>query len=100
MSGSDGWRSRVRGVVLVNLATMSWATNAVLGRWLRADIGPITLTTLRFTTATLFFGMLLRGRPVEERRFGRDKWWILAMGLAGVVGFSPLLYLGLRYLNL
>lgn len=97
MSDPDGWRSRFWGVVLVNLATISWATNAVLGRWLRADIGPVTLTTLRFTAATLFFGMLLRGRPAEERRFGKDKWWILAMGLAGVVGFSPLLYLGLRY---
>jgi drug/metabolite transporter (DMT)-like permease len=84
-------------VVLVNLATVSWATNAVLGRWLRADIGPLTLTTLRFTVATAFFGILLRGRPPEERRYGKDKWWILAMGLAGVAGFSPLLYLGLRY---
>ena len=97
MSDSDGWRSRFWGVVLVNLATISWATNAVLGRWLRADIGPVTLTTLRFTAATMFFGLLLRGRPAEERRFGKDKWWILAMGLAGVVGFSPLLYLGLRH---
>jgi drug/metabolite transporter (DMT)-like permease len=41
--------------------------------------------------------MLLRGRPPEERRYGKDKWWILAMGLVGVAGFSPLLYLGLRY---
>jgi drug/metabolite transporter (DMT)-like permease len=91
------WRSQIWGVVLVNLATMAWATNAVLGRWLRADVGPLTLTTLRFTVATAFFCILLRGRPPEERRYGKDKWWILAMGLAGVAGFSPLLYLGLRY---
>lgn len=76
---------------------MCWATNAVLGRWLRDDIGPLTLTTLRFTVATAFFGIILRGRPSQERRYGKDKWWIIAMGLAGVVGFSPLLYLGLRY---
>jgi drug/metabolite transporter (DMT)-like permease len=76
---------------------MCWATNAVLGRWLRDDIGPLTLTTLRFTVATAFFGILLMGRPPQERRYGKDKWWIIAMGLAGVVGFSPLLYLGLRY---
>jgi drug/metabolite transporter (DMT)-like permease len=84
-------------VFFVNLATMCWATNAVLGRWLRADIGPLMLTALRFTVATAFFGILLRSRPPQERRYGKDKWWILAMGLAGVVGFSPLLYLGLRY---
>ena len=84
-------------MLFVNLATMCWATNAVLGRWLRDDIGPLTLTSLRFTVATAFFGILLRGRPSQERRYGKDRWWIIAMGLAGVVGFSPLLYLGLRY---
>jgi drug/metabolite transporter (DMT)-like permease len=47
--------------------------------------------------ATALFGLLLQRRPVEERRYGKDKWWIAAMGLAGVVAFSPLLYLGLRY---
>ena len=90
-------REKIGGIFLVNLATLSWATNAVLGRWLRHDIGPLTLTALRFTVATAFFGFLLRKRPLEERRYGKDRWWILAMGLAGVVCFSPLLYLGLRY---
>ena len=97
MNDSAGWRKQALGVVFVNLATMCWATNAVLGRWLRDDIGPLTLTALRFTVATAFFGILLRGRPSQERRYGKDRWWIVAMGLAGVVGFSPLLYLGLRY---
>jgi drug/metabolite transporter (DMT)-like permease len=89
--------TRVLGIVLVNLATMAWASNAVLGRWLRADVGPLTLSTLRFTVATAFFSLLIRNRPPAERRYGKDKWWILAMGLAGVACFSPLLYLGLRY---
>ncbi len=97
MNDSVTWRTRILGVLFVNLATMCWATNAVLGRWLRADIGPLTLTALRFTVAAAFFGILLRSRPPQERRYGKDKWWIMAMGLAGVVGFSPLLYLGLRY---
>jgi len=97
MVSSDSWQLRALGIVLVNLATLAWATNAVLGRWLRDDIGPLTLTTLRFTVATVFFSFMLRGQPSAERRYGEDKWWILAMGLAGVVVFSPLLYLGLRY---
>lgn len=97
MSDSGSWRHRAWGVILVNLATMVWATNTVLGRWLRGDVGPLTLTALRFTVATAFFSLLLQGRPKEEREYGKDKWWIMAMGLAGVVGFSPLLYLGLRY---
>ncbi|MFH1489979.1 MAG: DMT family transporter, partial [Pseudomonadota bacterium] len=97
MSLAGSWQTKAWGILLVNLATISWATNGVLGRWLRADAGPLTLTTLRFAVATAFFGFLLRGRPREELRYGKDKWWLLAMGLAGVVGFSPLLYLGLRY---
>lgn len=84
-------------MLLVNLATMAWSTNAVLGRWLRADIGPVTLTALRFTAATVAFSLLARALPAEERCFGRDKWWIVAMALSGVVCFGPLLYLGLRY---
>jgi drug/metabolite transporter (DMT)-like permease len=97
MTGSGSWKTRAWGVALVNLATMAWATNAVLGRWLRADVGPLTLTTLRFTVATALFSLLLLRRPQEERRYGKDKWWILGMGFTGVLAFSPLLYLGLRY---
>lgn len=97
MTGPGSLQTRVWGVILVNVATLAWATNAVLGRWLRNDIGPLTLTALRFTVATAVFTLLLQRRPPVERRYGKDKWWLLAMGLAGVVAFSPLLYLGLRY---
>jgi drug/metabolite transporter (DMT)-like permease len=91
------WRTRALGVLLVNVACIAWATNAVLGRWLRADVGPLTLTVLRFTAAAAFFSLLLSRRPPKERAFGKDRWWILAMSLSGIVAFSPLLYLGLRY---
>jgi drug/metabolite transporter (DMT)-like permease len=97
VTGPGARQNRAWGVILVNLATMAWATNAVLGRWLRDDVGPLTLTALRFTVATTLFSLLLLRRPPEERRYGKDKWWIVAMGLSGVVAFSPLLYLGLRY---
>jgi drug/metabolite transporter (DMT)-like permease len=89
--------TRAWGIILVNLATLAWATNAVLGRWLREDVGPLTLTMLRFTVATAVFSLMLRHRPPPERRYGKDRWWLLGMGLAGAVSFSPLLYWGLRY---
>ncbi len=73
MRDTSGWKTRAWGVVLVNLATMAWATNAVLGRWLRDDVGPLTLTALRFTVATAVFSLLLQTRPQEERRYGKDK---------------------------
>jgi drug/metabolite transporter (DMT)-like permease len=85
------------GVALVNLATFTWATNMTLGRWLRNDIGPLTLAAARFLIASACFAVLLQRRPPEERRLGRDGWLLLGMALSGVVVFAPTLYLGLRY---
>jgi drug/metabolite transporter (DMT)-like permease len=90
-------REQLVGIGLVNLATLTWATNMTLGRWLRDSIGPLTLAAARFLIASLFFTVLLRRRPAEERRLGRDRWLLLGMALSGVVVFTPTLYLGLRF---
>ena len=90
-------RERLIGVGLVNLAILTWSTNMVLGRWLREDIGPLTLAAARFSIASLFFLVLLRRRPPEERRLGQDGWLLLGMALSGVAVFAPTLYLGLRF---
>jgi len=68
----------------------------VLGRWLRDDIGPLTLAAARFTVASLCLLALLQRRPPEDRRLGRDGWLLVAMALTGVTVFTPTLYLGLR----
>lgn len=85
------------GIGLVNLATLSWATNMALGRWLRADIGPLTLAASRFLIASFIYAVLLQRRPAEERRLGEDRWLVVAMALAGVTLFAPTLYLALRF---
>ena len=90
-------RERMIGIGLVNLATLTWATNMVLGRWLRDDIGPLTLAAARFSIASLLFAVLLQRRPREDRRLGRDRWLLLGMALSGVAVFTPILYLGLRF---
>ncbi|MCL7454292.1 MAG: DMT family transporter [Anaerolineae bacterium] len=90
-------RAQVTGILLVNLATLSWATNMALGRYLRADIGPLTLAAGRFLIAAPIFAALLARQPAEARQPGRDRWLLLGMALSGVVAFPPLLYLGLRY---
>ena len=82
---------------MVNLATFTWATNMVLGRWLRDDIGPLTLAAARFLIASLLYAALLQQRPPEEHRLGQDRWLLLGMALSGVTVFAPTLYLGLRY---
>jgi len=89
--------SSLAGIGLVNVATVTWATNMVLARWLRADIGPITLAAVRFAIAAVAFALLLRRQPAEDRRLGSDWRLLVVMSLCGVALFAPLLYLGLRY---
>jgi drug/metabolite transporter (DMT)-like permease len=90
-------RAQWAGIALVNLATLTWATNMALGRYLRGDVGPLTLAAARFFIAAPIFVTLLSRQPAEERRPGRDRWLLLAMAVSGVVVFAPTLYLGLRY---
>jgi drug/metabolite transporter (DMT)-like permease len=89
--------SQIGGILLVNVATITWAVNMTLGRWMRGDIGPITVAAIRFTIASLFFVVLLRRLAPEERRLGPDRRLLFTLGLLGVTIFAPLLYLGLRY---
>jgi drug/metabolite transporter (DMT)-like permease len=97
MEPTSRLKTQLAGVALVNLATLTWATNMTLGRWLRADVGPLTLAAARFTIATPVFVLLCR-RPREPVVAGRkDGWLIAGMALIGVVLFGPTLYLGLRY---
>ena len=95
--------------LLVNLATLIWASNITLGRVLRNDIAPSTLGAARFTiAAVIFLALWLKSRqPLLASTPGTAKpsprqilinWiWPLGMGLCGVFGFTILLYLALRY---
>jgi drug/metabolite transporter (DMT)-like permease len=85
------------GVGLVNLATLTWASNMTLGRWLRDDIGPLTLAASRFLIASSCLAALLWRRPEDERRLGEDRWLLIGMAVTGVVAFTPMLYLGLQH---
>ena len=97
MQNESDRRARLAGIGLVNLATLTWATNIILGRWLREDIGPLTLAASRFLIASLVFVILLRRQPSEERRLGQDRFLLVGMALAGVATFAPTLYLALRF---
>ncbi len=94
--------------VLVNLATLLWASNIVLGRLLRDQIGPSSLGAGRFIIAGTLFLIILqfsnrghRLKAVENLISDRQRralWvWYLGMGFCGVFAFTSLLYLALRY---
>ena len=85
------------GILFVNLATLAWASNMILGRILKDSIGPVTLASSRFIVAALIFFLLLRRQGGTDRRIGGDFWLLAGMAATGVVLFSPVLYLGLHY---
>ena len=88
---------QLAGIFYVNLATLVWASNMVFGRMVKDNIGPFTLSAMRFSIASLFFVLLLQRLPPAERRIRKGYRLLGAMALTGVILFSPLLYLGLHY---
>jgi drug/metabolite transporter (DMT)-like permease len=98
-------RTRLAGIAFVNLATLTWATNIALGRWMRHDIGPITLAAGRYVVASALLALLVAREPRARDRTPapataaprRERWPLIAMALTGVALFAPTLYLGLRF---
>lgn len=87
---------RLAPYLLVNLATLLWAGNVVLGRALHQQIGPWSLACVRSFVATCLFAVILwrHREPLPTRR---DGWLLLGMALSGVVLFQGLLYAGLHH---
>jgi len=96
--GQRAARQRLWPYVLVNLATLLWAGNVVLGRALHQQIGPWSLACVRALVASCLFALLLwrRGDPVPVPT-RRDGLLLLGMALSGVVLFQGLLYAGLHH---
>ena len=61
---------QLAGIGYVNLATLVWASNMVIGRMVKDSVGPLTLSAMRFSIAALFFVLLLRQLPAAQRRIG------------------------------
>jgi len=91
------WKEDPRwAYVFVNLSCLMWASNFVLGRILRDEIGPLTLTASRFVVASIFYAVVLGRFAIKDRPSPRH-WALLAgMALTGVLGFPLLLYRGLQ----
>jgi drug/metabolite transporter (DMT)-like permease len=83
--------------VYVNLATLMWAGNMTLGRALRGQIGPFSLTAARVLIAAVLLLLLFRRLPPSDRRLGRDGPLLIGMALTGMVGFPILLYYALHF---
>jgi drug/metabolite transporter (DMT)-like permease len=68
------WKEDPRwAYVFVNLSCLMWASNFVLGRTLREEVGPLMLTVSRFVVASLMFDTMPPGMyPVHQTRGSRN----------------------------
>lgn len=83
--------------LLLALAALCWAGNAVIGRAVRFDVPPVALAFWRWTGAFVFclpFALphLRRDIPV----LWRYRWNTLILAATGVAAFNTMIYIGLQ----
>ena len=80
-------------ILLLVLTTLIWAGHSIVGRLAVGEIGPMTLTCLRWALALA--PILAAARPSLRRDWPvlRAHWlYLLAMGALGYTGFNALFY--------
>lgn len=83
-------------LLLLTLPPLLWACNAMVGRWLHADVPPMTLNLLRWALALLIllplsYRFLRRGSPLWTH------WKRMSMlGLLSIGAYNALQYLALQ----
>lgn len=79
------------------LPPLLWAGNFVVGRAVRHDLTPMTLSFWRWAIALIcllpFSYVTLRR---DWRRYWEQRWQVLRVSVVGVAAFNSLIYLGLR----
>jgi drug/metabolite transporter (DMT)-like permease len=85
-------------ILLLVLTTLIWAAHSLVGRLAVGQIGPMTLTCLRWGVALI--PILIAARPSLRRDWPvlRERWIYLAlMGTAGYTVFVALFYVAAHY---
>jgi drug/metabolite transporter (DMT)-like permease len=91
-------RQHARAYIQQGQLMVLWAGNSIVGRAVRDEVGPFTLSFVRWAGASL---VLL---PFAIRPLRRDwpvirRSWpiVLVLGLTGVAAFNAIMYTGLHY---
>lgn len=96
--GRAASRHRLTAYVLINLATLLWSGNIILGRAFHARIPPWSLAFVRASLASLLFiAVLWPGRGGHRRPTTREWKLLIGMAVCGVVLFQGLQYMALHY---
>lgn len=96
----SGWRAHLfnQPYILLTLAALFWAGNAIVGRAVHAEIPPIGLAFWRWVFAFWIMLPIAWRFLIEDRqRIVRHWLMILLLSALGVSSFGTLLYLGLQF---
>jgi drug/metabolite transporter (DMT)-like permease len=91
--------NHVAGTILLLLALLIWAGNALIGRMAPdAHVPPIGLNFWRWTVALIVLSPFAWLKLQAQVPLFRKHWLLCTMfGLAAVTGFNAALYIGLQY---
>ncbi|MGO8916471.1 MAG: DMT family transporter [Stellaceae bacterium] len=84
--------------LLLTVAMLSWAGNAVVGRALAGTVPPFGLSLMRWTIAFLAVAPFAMGEIIAKRAIILRRWrFLLSLGLLGLTICNSLGYLGLQW---
>lgn len=79
------------------LPPLLWAGNFIVGRAVREDMTPMTLSLGRWTIALVcLLPFALPAMRRDWRRYWDHRWLVLGTSIVGVAAYNSLLYFGLR----
>lgn len=87
------------GIVLILLALLSWAGNALVGRTAPdAHVPPLALNFWRWVVALVVLAPFAVPKLIAQWPMFRRHWWLWCMfGVISVTGFNAVFYVGLQY---
>lgn len=84
--------------LLLLIATLGWAGNAIAGKLSVNEISPMAVVFLRWTLVVAILGFIRRHHlHTDFAAIKNKKRWLVAMGLTGLTGFNALFYLAAHY---
>lgn len=86
----------IQGYLLLSFSMVTVGSTVVAAKWM-VDVGPFTANALRLAMAMPMFLLALRwSREALPRLCRHDFWLVVAQAVAGSVGYTTLLFFGIR----
>ncbi|EPY02598.1 DMT family transporter [Magnetospirillum fulvum] len=91
-------KTQITGLLLLIPPPLFWAGNFIIGRAMRGEVPPMTLSLWRWVIAFLCL-LPLAWRPMRRDWpvYWAYRWLVLRLAVVGVVAFNSIVYLGLQW---